>query len=175
MRALRKIYDVFTKVERYCLFAIVFFATVAVVVNVIGRKFFGFSFNWLEELNRYILIICTFVGSAIATTQGLHPRMDMVVSLFKGRKNTVYEIVSAVILTVFLALMTFYAFKQLGTMVMFGAMTATLKVPVYVFFAFIPIGFCGMTVRSLVHLILLFMKLKNPETPAEPAAEEERS
>ena len=34
-------------------------------------------------------------------------------------------------------------------------MTATLHVPVYVFFAFIPIGFCGMTLRSLIHTILM--------------------
>lgn len=96
----------------------------------------------------------------------------MVIGLLKGKKRTIFEIVSAIILTVFLAIMTFFAFKQLRTMMMFGAMTATLGVPVYVFFAFIPLGFCGMTVRSLVHIILLFAELGKPSMPA---VEQERS
>lgn len=62
MNALKKAYRVFSTAEKYFLFVIFFFATVMVVVNVLGRKLFGFSFNWLEELNRYILVVCTFIG-----------------------------------------------------------------------------------------------------------------
>lgn len=85
MNALKKAYRVFSTAEKYFLFVIFFFATVMVVVNVLGRKLFGFSFNWLEELNRYILVVCTFIGSAIATSDRLHPRMDMVVGMLKGK------------------------------------------------------------------------------------------
>lgn len=172
MKTLRKIYDLFSKAEKYCLFAVFFFATVAVVVNVFGRKLFGFSFNWLEELNRYILIICTFVGASIATTDELHPKMDMVVGLLKGRKKVVFELISSVILAAFLAVMTFYAFKQLGNMLKFSAMTATLNVPVYVFFAFIPIGFCGMTIRALVGIVLKIGGLARPQPALEKGADE---
>ena len=48
-----------------------------------------------------------------------------------------------------------FVIGQLGKMLKISAMTATLHVPVYVFFAFIPIGFCGMTLRSLIHTILM--------------------
>lgn len=161
MKMLKKIYDVFTNVERYCIFAVFFFATIMVVVNVLGRKIFGFSFNWLEELNRYILVVCAFVGASIATTAGSHPRMDSVMSLFKGRSRHVMEAISTAVLTVFLAAMAFYAFKQFGTMRMLGAITATLKVPVYVFFVFIPIGFTGMTVRNAFKLVFHIIDIKN--------------
>ena len=65
MKVLEKIYEIFTAIVKYFLFAIFFFATIFVVINVFGRKLFGFSFNWLEELNRYILIICTFLVCAL--------------------------------------------------------------------------------------------------------------
>lgn len=77
------------------------------------------------------------------------------VGMLKGKAKLVLELIAAVVLTIFLAVMTYYAFGQLGKMLKISAMTATLHVPVYVFFAFIPIGFCGMTLRSLIHTILM--------------------
>lgn len=164
MDSLKKAYRIFSTAEKYFLFIIFFFATVMVVINVFGRKLFNFSFNWLEELNRYILVICTFIGSAIATTDGLHPRMDMVVGLMKGKRKLALEIISSAILTIFLAFMTYYAFQQLSNMLLISAMTATLKVPVYVFFAFIPIGFCGMAIRSAICVLLFIGELVRPES-----------
>lgn len=168
MKTLKKIYDIFSLIEKYAIFAVFFFATVMVVINVLGRKIFGFSFNWLEELNRYILVVSTFVGASIGITLENHPRMDSVLNLIKGRARLIVECVSTLILTVFVALMAYYAFKQLGVAVKISASTATLKVPVYVFFAFIPIGFLGMTVRCIAKLI---MEIKAAVDYRKPGAE----
>ncbi len=175
MKLLKKIYDVFMNIERYCLFGIFFFATIMVFVNVLGRKLFGFSFNWLEELNRYILVICTFVGASVAITMGNHPSMDSVKSLFKGRAKLIMEAVANGILMVFLASMAFYAFKQFGSMYRLGASTATLKLPVYVFFFFIPAGFTGMTIRSVFKFVLDIREAKNwtKESEVKSSGEEE--
>lgn len=154
MKVLKKIYQVFSEAEKYFIFAIFFFATVFVVINVLGRKLLGFSFNWLEELNRYILVICSFVGASIAVSKGSHARMDSVVGLFKGRARPIIEAFASLIYAVFLAFMAYYAFKQFGTMHKLSALTATLKVPVYVFFVFIPIGLSGMTIRTAAQCVL---------------------
>lgn len=156
MKTLKKVYDIFSKIEKYILFAVFFFATIMVVINVFGRKLFGFSFNWLEELNRYILIFSAFIGGSIAVTSDMHPRMDSVLQLLKGKVRLAFEAVSGVLMTGFLGVMTYYALLQLQQMIRISAMTATLFVPVYVFFAFIPLGFLGMTVRSGIKLIFLF-------------------
>lgn len=156
MKTLRKAYDIFSKIEKYILFAVFFFATVMVVINVFGRKLFGFSFNWLEELNRYILIFSAFIGGAIAVSDDMHPRMDSVLQLLKGKARLTVEAISGLLMTAFLGLLTYYAVLQLQQMIRVSAMTATLFVPVYVFFAFIPIGFFGMTVRSAIKLLFLF-------------------
>lgn len=173
MKALKKIYDIFSLVEKYAIFAVFFFATIMVVINVLGRKIFGFSLNWLEELNRYILVVTTFVGASIGITLGNHPRMDSVLSLFKGRARLVVEALSTLILTALVALMAYWAFKQLGVSIKINASTATLKVPVYIFFAFIPIGFLGMTVRCIAKLIMdikAIVDYKKPEAEV-PAVE----
>ena len=165
MKVLKKIYKVFSEAEKYFIFVIFFFATVFVVINVLGRKLLGFSFNWLEELNRYILVICSFVGASIAVTMKSHARMDSVISLLKGRLRPVVEAFSSLIYAVFLAFMAYYAFKQLGTMVKLSAMTATLKVPVYIFFAFIPIGLTGMTIRTAVQFIVHVVEVARYQKP----------
>lgn len=166
MKTLKKIYDIFSKIEKYILFAVFFFATVMVVINVFGRKLFGFSFNWLEELNRYILIFSAFIGGSIAVTSDMHPRMDSVLQLLKGNVRLTIEAVGSLLMTGFLGVMTYYALLQLQQMIRVSAMTATLVLPVYVFFAFIPIGFFGMTVRSAIKLVFLFSS-PTPEKGAE--------
>lgn len=166
MKTLKKVYDIFSKIEKYILFAVFFFATVMVVINVFGRKLFGFSFNWLEELNRYILIFSAFIGGSIAVTSDMHPRMDSVLQLLKGKARLTIEAVGGLLMTVFLGVMTYYALLQLQQMIRVSAMTATLVLPVYVFFAFIPIGFFGMTVRSAIKLVFLFGS-PTPEKGAE--------
>lgn len=55
--------------------------------------------------------------------------MDMVVGMLKGKAKLVLELIAAVVLTIFLAVMTYYAFGQLGKMLKISAMTATLHVP----------------------------------------------
>ena len=169
MKALKKVYDIFSLIEKYAIFAVFFFATVMVVINVLGRKIFGFSFNWLEELNRYILVVTTFVGASIGITLSNHPRMDSVLSLIKGRARLIVECISTLILTVFVAIMAYWAFKQLGVMIKLNASTATLKVPVYIFYMFIPIGFLGMTARCIAKLI---MEVRDAVVYKKPAAEE---
>ena len=161
METLKKLYNTFSKVEKYCIFGVFFFATISVVINVLGRKLIGFSFNWLEELNRYILVACTFVGASIAVTEGIHPKMDSVVGLFKGRAHLVVIALSTLIFTAFSIIMTYYAVIQLKNMMIISAVTATLKVPVYVFFAFIPIGFFGMSVHSIINLIFKIKDIKD--------------
>ncbi|MDO4312014.1 MAG: TRAP transporter small permease [Eubacteriales bacterium] len=167
MKKLKKLYEIFSSFEKYFLFLVFFLATIFVVINVFGRKIFGFSLNWLEELNRYILVCCTLVGASIAVTDGRHPRMDSVVGIFKGRARLVIETVSMLIFVIFSAFMAYYAFRQFAVMQKLGAMTATLNVPVYVFFVFIPIGFLGMTVRSALKLIMMVKETADEEKTEE--------
>lgn len=165
MKTLKKIYDVFTDIEKYFIFVLFFFATVMVVINVLGRKIFAFSFPWLEELNRYILVITTFIGASIGITLNKHARMDSIVGLFKGRSNLIVEALGHLIHAALLAVATYYGWVQLDKMIMLNATTATLVVPVWVFFLFIPLGFTGMTIRTLIQVgqfIVGAVKYKKP-------------
>lgn len=171
----KKLYKVFSQAEKYFLFAIFFFATVFVVINVLGRKLLGFSFNWLEELNRYVLVICTFVGGGIAVSKGSHASMDSVVGLFKGRARPIVEAFASLIYALFLFVMVYYAFKQLGTMIKLSAMTATLGLPVYVFFAFIPLGLTGIAVRTAVRCGLRVAEAVQYKKPGDPSLPEKGS
>ena len=154
MNAMKKLYKIFTLVETYFLFSLFLFTSVAIVVNVLGRKIFGFSFNWLEEFARYVLIIIAFVGMSIAVTRGIHPKMDAVQNIFKGRAGLAIKIIAKLIFALAMCALFYYSLRQMRIMIRFPASTATLKIPLYAIFAFLSAGFLGASIRSLIDLAL---------------------
>ncbi len=149
---MKKLYKMLTTLEVYFLFALFLFTAVAVVVNVLGRKFLGFSFNWLEEFARYVLIIITFIGISIATTRDIHPKMDAVQNIFKGRAKLAVQIIAKLIFSIAICLLAYYALRQFANMLRIPASTATLKIPLYTIYAFLAAGLLGASVRSIIDL-----------------------
>ncbi len=149
---MKKLYNIRTTLEVYFLFTLFLFTAMAVVVNVLGRKFLGFSFNWLEEFARYVLIIITFIGISIATTRNIHPKMDAVQNMLKGRAKLAIQIIAKLIFAVAICILAYYAFRQFSNMLRIPASTATLKIPLYIIYAFLAAGLLGASVRSIVDL-----------------------
>lgn len=149
---MKKLYKILTAVETYFLFILFLFTSFSIVVNVMGRKLFGFSFNWLEEFSRYVLIIVTFIGISIATTRNIHPKMDAVQNLFKEKAHLAIQIIAKLIFAVFMCIMFYYSFRQLRNMMRIPASTATLKIPLYAIYMFLFAGLLGTSIRSIVSL-----------------------
>lgn len=146
----KKIYDVFTTVEKVALTALFLFLTFAVVFDVFRRKLMGVSLPWIEELGRYTLVYCTMICASMGITSDGHARMDAVVGLLKGRTLKAVRIVSNLIPSAACFYLAYWAYVHVEKMARVGTMTTSLGIPLWLCYLVMPLGMIGIAVRSLV-------------------------
>jgi len=60
-----------------------FFAMcIIVIMSVLLRYFFSFSFRWVDELTRYLFIYMVFLGIPIAFREKAHVKIEYFASFF---------------------------------------------------------------------------------------------
>ena len=62
--------------NRWALVVLVATMAVLVIANVISRYVFGYSFTWVEEVTRYMMIWTAFLGAGLALRVGGHIAID---------------------------------------------------------------------------------------------------
>lgn len=60
--------------------------TVVTLIEVLRRYFFGMSFDWSEELVRFLLIATTFIGGAVAYKKGSLVLFDVLLNRLPREK-----------------------------------------------------------------------------------------
>jgi len=71
--------------------------------QIIYRRIFGNSIIWSEELCRHIFICSAFWGLSFSIRSGGAIKFDMIVTFFPERAKRVFEIISNVVVCLFLA------------------------------------------------------------------------
>jgi TRAP-type C4-dicarboxylate transport system permease small subunit len=66
------------------LFAILFLAVLAIVLRWIGH-----SVMWLEPLTRHLVFLSAFLGGSLATSKGVHIRVDILTKLVEASNSKV--------------------------------------------------------------------------------------
>ena len=169
MKGLKKAYEALTKLETWFMFLLFFVTTLAVVINVILRKLFSMSFPWIDELSRFIMLVTGCVGLSVAMTGDLHPKMDSLASVFRGRAKQIFRLVGNIVTLVIMAIVAWYSVKQGIKTIHNGAMLGTVQMKLWVFWIFVPLGFVGATVRTALNVVFDTMGLfgKDPRTAPE--------
>ena len=165
----KKAYKLLTNCEIAVMSAMFIFLSFAIVVDVIGRKVFSFSFSWLEELSRYCFIICTFIGASVAVTRDEHPKMTAIQELLGKKGAKVLQILADIICIILFCFVFYNAVLQTINMANVGTMTTSLKIPLFLIVSIIPLSAFGMVVR---YIFALVQKLRPAADKAESATEE---
>ncbi|HXH29800.1 MAG TPA: TRAP transporter small permease [Bacteriovoracaceae bacterium] len=61
-----------------------FFVILALSVSSIVLRWLGQSPGWLDPLVRYLVFICAFLGGSLATSRGVHIRVDLFTKLVEA-------------------------------------------------------------------------------------------
>ncbi len=80
--------------------------TALILMAVICRSFFGFSFSWLEELCQYLMVWITCIGGVISVANNEHVGVDLLFNFLPGKLHKHYRIVLAFASSIFLAYFT---------------------------------------------------------------------
>lgn len=152
--------------------ALILFMSLAVVTSVVGRSLWNISYDWLEELCRYIHILIVMLGIGVVTYRGDQIVMDLLFKSIKGRAHIILDLFNHICVFVFLILGGYWGLQRVGALMKYGHKTSSK-----VFYSWqpamtVPIGFLVGALLTLFVIIKLCIALKNYAPEAQIAGNE---
>lgn len=150
-RIFKTIDRVFVFIEEWSLFSAVAIALLTAMANVILRKTTsGYSLYWSDEVVRKVIFFSTYIGCAAAIRSRSLIRIDALPQMLPVLKKPLTLIAHLAVL-LFSVIMIYQG--TLMTIMMFEdeyALTATLQIPEWLFYAILPLMGVMMFLRTLI-------------------------
>ncbi|HIP38616.1 MAG TPA: TRAP transporter small permease [Desulfocapsa sulfexigens] len=146
-----KIDRVFLFVEEWALFGTVAIALLTAMANVVLRKATNdFNLYWSDEVVRKVIFFSTYVGCIAAIRSRTLIRIDALPQMLPVLKKPL-TLLSHVAVLVFSVVMIYLGSQM--TLMMYNdeyALTATLRIPEWIFYAVLPLMGIMMFLRTLI-------------------------
>ena len=128
------------QLEKHLLAWAIILMAVNTIANVCARVGFSSSLFFSEELNQFLIVLVTFVGTSAAARQGRHIRMSAFTDLLptEGRRRMLA--VTQAVTSVVLAVLAWYAAHYIMRMYGLGRVTPALQMPMWITLLWIPLG-----------------------------------
>ncbi|MFZ0614167.1 MAG: TRAP transporter small permease subunit [Desulfobacterales bacterium] len=125
----------------YWLAAAMLFTMAAIAfINVLSRYLFHFSFAATEEITINLFVWLTVVGSAIAFERGSQLGMMTLFNIFPQRFKKAAILLGAGLSAVLFLLVDYYMLQAIyDELTLFQATSAALDIPVWVYYAGVPL------------------------------------
>lgn len=89
---LDQLFNAISKVCTYCAMLMLSAMTIIIFALVITRYLFSYSFPWVEELSRYLMIWMTFLAAGSLMLSNSHIKMDFVYARLSRRWRNIFDI-----------------------------------------------------------------------------------
>lgn len=154
MEFLDKFNNIIKKFEEYVLaYGVIIMASLT-VVNVVSRNFFNQGLSFATEINEFLIVIITFLGTSYAARNGRHIRMSAFFDIAnkKIKKTLVYIMTGGTALIMYYV--TYLSVIYVYNVYLNGRMSPVMRVPLYLIWAWVPIGL----LMTDIHYTLAFIK-----------------
>ncbi len=124
------------------------------IINVISRNFFNYGLSFASEINEFLIIFVTFLGTSYAARNGRHIRMSALYDIAndKIKKGLTYLMTSGTALIMYY--MTYLSTIYVLQVFQYKRMSPVLRVPLYLIWMWVPIGL----LMTAIHYTLAFIK-----------------
>jgi TRAP-type C4-dicarboxylate transport system permease small subunit len=133
-----------------------------IVVNVVLRKFFSFSFQGVDEYGGYCLAVVATIGFAQAAFDRAHVRIDVVTRLLPVPLRAIFDVVALAALSFMAWTIAFRAMDVAMTSFGMGALaTSPLRTPLVVpqgLWAAALFWFCAVLAFQMLYAVVAIMR-----------------
>ncbi|MCP8617368.1 TRAP transporter small permease [Salirhabdus salicampi] len=129
------------RIEEFILSASVIIIFLMVIGNVLSRELFGPSIIFAYEVNRFAVIIATFMGISYAARKGRHISMSAFYDMAPFKVRKMLSIIIPAVTAIILLGLAYYSTLYVHSVYETGKVTPSMEVPAYLMSIFIPIGF----------------------------------
>ena len=137
--------------------------TVITLVAVFFRYVLQSPIIWSEEAARYLMVWSTMLGISIATRQKAHLGIDIFVSMAPKKLQRALEIFSTLMMIVMFVFLTIISIVFIQSAIRTGNVSPMLRIPFYIIYLALPLGFGLSAVRSVQDLVDVIKGVDNKE------------
>ncbi len=137
--------------------------TVITLVAVFFRYVLQSPIIWSEEAARYLMVWSTMLGISIATRQKAHLGIDIFVSMAPKKLQRALEIFSTLMMIVMFVFLTIISIVFIQSAIRTGNVSPMLRIPFYIIYLALPLGFGLSAVRSIQDLVDVIKGVDNKE------------
>ena len=123
--------------------------SVITLVAVFFRYVLDHPIIWSEEASRYLMVWGICIGISIATEKKAHLGIDILVSHAPPAARRFLEILSGLLLTCVYIAMLVLSVMFVSQAIVTGNLTPLLRIPFWMVYLALPIGFGLSTIRSI--------------------------
>lgn len=132
---------------------------VAVVTYHVAVKIVAEPSDWTDEFLRYSIIWLTMLGAPYAYGQGKHLSINLLTNNFSPRGKLIDKLVVE-LLVLILSVVVFIIGGIMVTMNAAGQYSASMHLPMQLYYVGVPIGGCLMVLYCIQHILGLVKELK---------------
>lgn len=122
---------------------------VLMLIEVVRRYCFGKTFIWSDEVIRYLLMYCTFLGGAAAYYQKALVTFDLVTGRLPHKAQEILKLVNNVICLVFFVFLIYLAIQKVTSPSVVKSISPASGLSLAVPYCAIPIGLTFMTIFTI--------------------------
>lgn len=113
---------------------------VLLITNVFARTFFS-SIYFAEEISRFLVMLITFTGVSYGVRKARHIRMGAFLDAMPPKMEKTFIMIICLVSAIVMSIMSIASWDYLTNAMAMGHMTPALRVPKWIFYVIMPIGF----------------------------------
>lgn len=134
-----------------------------VFLGVISRYVLHFSFSFTEELVCAMFVLLSTMGGALASKENGHYTLDLITGMMKPKMKRIFLIIDTALTCVAASVLLYTGLIMVQSQIKIGSLSIALKIPNWVYGAFVPFGLAFILLRSILFIIKLCKNTEEEE------------
>lgn len=138
---MKNIFKFITRFEEFVLSYSILLMAFILIGSVLSRTFLNSSWTFAEEVGQSLTIIVTFMGVGYCAKKANHITMSAVFDLLNPKFKKIFMIIISGVSTVMMLYIAYISLQYTMKVLELGRVTPSLRIPMYLIIAIVPIGF----------------------------------
>ena len=153
----------FSHIEEYFLIAGLWALLFMLFFQVVLRYFVGITWNWIEEVARFLFLWMVWIGAGYAAKCRAHLKIEAFTNMMPEWLRNKADLLSLIIWIVFSGLLAWKGFELTALLFKRNQLSPVMQIPMAWAYAAVPVGVGLMFFRLLQQLYWRFFPQKTEE------------
>lgn len=138
---MKNVFKFITKFEEFILSYSILLMAFILIGSVLSRTLLNSSWTFAEEVGQSLTIIVTFMGVGYCAKKASHITMSAIFDLLNPKFKKLFMLVISCVSALMMLYIAFISYQYTMKVMELGRVTPSLRIPMYLIIAVVPVGF----------------------------------